>query len=63
VLYLAVGACRHNWRELDDDVMQSSVVVVDSREGAMEESGDVILSHVIRIIKLCLLTVGRIGNS
>ena len=40
----AVGACRPDWRELDDDAM-SNVVFVDSREGAMKESGDVILSR------------------
>jgi thiomorpholine-carboxylate dehydrogenase len=40
----AVGACRPDWRELDDNAMQRSVVFVDSREGAMKESGDVILS-------------------
>jgi thiomorpholine-carboxylate dehydrogenase len=39
----AVGACRPDWRELDDDAM-SNVVFVDSREGALKESGDVILS-------------------
>jgi ornithine cyclodeaminase/alanine dehydrogenase-like protein (mu-crystallin family) len=40
----AIGACRPDWRELDDDVMRGSVVFVDSREGALKESGDVILS-------------------
>ncbi|XP_046888808.1 ketimine reductase mu-crystallin isoform X3 [Hypomesus transpacificus] len=40
----AVGACRPDWRELDDDLMRAAVVYVDSREGAMAESGDVILS-------------------
>ncbi len=39
----AVGACRPDWRELDDEVM-ANVVFVDSREGAMKESGDIILS-------------------
>jgi ornithine cyclodeaminase/alanine dehydrogenase-like protein (mu-crystallin family) len=39
----AVGACRPDWRELDDDAM-ANVVFVDSRAGAMKESGDVILS-------------------
>jgi ornithine cyclodeaminase/alanine dehydrogenase-like protein (mu-crystallin family) len=39
----AVGACRPDWRELDDDAMRNSVFV-DSREAAMKESGDVILS-------------------
>ena len=41
----AVGACRPDWRELDDDAMKN-VVFVDSREAAMKESGDVILSGV-----------------
>jgi len=40
----AVGACRPDWRELDDDAMLNNVVFVDSREAAMKESGDVILS-------------------
>ena len=40
----AIGACRPDWRELDDDAMHKSIVFVDSREAAMKESGDVILS-------------------
>ena len=40
----AIGACRPDWRELDDEAIQKAVVFVDSREGAMKESGDVILS-------------------
>jgi ornithine cyclodeaminase/alanine dehydrogenase-like protein (mu-crystallin family) len=39
----AIGACRPDWRELDDKAM-ANVVFVDSREGALKESGDVILS-------------------
>lgn len=42
----AVGACRPDWRELDDVLMRQAVVYVDSREGALKESGDVILSGV-----------------
>ncbi|TLZ31796.1 MAG: ornithine cyclodeaminase family protein, partial [Gammaproteobacteria bacterium] len=38
------GAPRPDWRELDDDVMLGSTLIVDSREGALRESGDVILS-------------------
>ena len=41
-----VGACRPDWRELDDELMQGAVVVVDSREAALKESGDIILSKV-----------------
>jgi thiomorpholine-carboxylate dehydrogenase len=40
----AVGAPRPTWRELDDEAM-ANVVVVDSREAARHESGDVILSN------------------
>lgn len=39
----AVGSCRPDQRELDDAAM-ANVVFVDSREGALKESGDVILS-------------------
>src|SRR5213596_3203478 len=39
----AIGACRPDWRELDYQAM-SNVIFVDSREGALKESGDVILS-------------------
>ncbi len=40
----AVGAARPSWRELDDELMTSSVLIVDSREAAVKEAGDVILS-------------------
>jgi ornithine cyclodeaminase/alanine dehydrogenase-like protein (mu-crystallin family) len=39
----AVGSPRPNWRELDDMAM-ANTLVVDSREAALKESGDVILS-------------------
>ncbi len=39
----AVGSARPTWRELDDEAM-ANVVVVDSREAVLKESGDVILS-------------------
>lgn len=48
-----MGACRPNWRELDDVLMKEAVVYVDSREGAMAESGDVILSGVS--LSLCFI--------
>ena len=37
----AVGAPRPTWRELDDDAM-GNVLIVDSREAVLRESGDVI---------------------
>jgi thiomorpholine-carboxylate dehydrogenase len=39
----AVGSPRPDWRELDDEAMMNALFV-DSREGALKESGDVILS-------------------
>ncbi|HJT80280.1 MAG TPA: ornithine cyclodeaminase family protein, partial [Chthoniobacterales bacterium] len=39
----AVGACRPDWRELDDAAM-ANMLFVDSRAAAEQESGDVILS-------------------
>src|SRR5271168_1749864 len=39
----AVGSPRPNWRELDDRVM-ANILIVDSREAVLKESGDVILS-------------------
>jgi ornithine cyclodeaminase/alanine dehydrogenase-like protein (mu-crystallin family) len=41
----AVGACLPAWRELDDDALRGSTLIVDSREAALRESGDVILSR------------------
>jgi thiomorpholine-carboxylate dehydrogenase len=39
----AIGACRPDWRELDAEAM-ANIVFVDSREAALKESGDLILS-------------------
>ena len=50
----AVGACRPDWRELDDEAMANSVFV-DSREAAMKEAGDIILSGA----KIC----GELGEA
>jgi thiomorpholine-carboxylate dehydrogenase len=41
----AVGACLPTWRELDDEALLGSTLIVDSREAALRESGDVILSR------------------
>ncbi|XP_054625198.1 ketimine reductase mu-crystallin [Dunckerocampus dactyliophorus] len=40
----AVGACNETSRELDDVLMKEAVIYTDCREGAMTESGDIILS-------------------
>jgi thiomorpholine-carboxylate dehydrogenase len=58
----AVGACRPDWRELDDDAMRNSVVFVDSREAAIKESGDVILSGAKIYAELGEAFAGKIDN-
>ncbi|HST29460.1 MAG TPA: NAD(P)-binding domain-containing protein, partial [Chthoniobacterales bacterium] len=58
----AVGACRHDWRELDDDAMRESVVFVDSFEAATKESGDVILSGAKIYAELGKTLAGEIEN-
>jgi len=41
----AIGATRPDWRELDDDLVTTARVFVDSREAATRESGDVIAAR------------------
>ena len=43
----AVGACRPDWRELDDDLVRSARLYVESREAATRESGDVMAGTVV----------------
>jgi thiomorpholine-carboxylate dehydrogenase len=56
----AVGAVRPNWRELDDDVMRN-LLVVDSREAVMKESGDVIQSQAKIFAEVGELFAGKIA--
>ena len=58
----AVGACRPDWRELDDDAIRNSVVFVDSHEAAMKESGDVILSSAKIHAELGEALAGKIDS-
>jgi ornithine cyclodeaminase/alanine dehydrogenase-like protein (mu-crystallin family) len=55
----AIGACRPDWRELDDETM-TNVVFVDSREGAMKESGDIILSGATIYAELGEALAGKV---
>jgi thiomorpholine-carboxylate dehydrogenase len=57
----AIGACRPDWRELDDEAM-SNVLFVDSREGAMKESGDVILSGAKLYAELGEALAGKVPS-
>ncbi len=54
-----VGASRPDWREMDDEAM-ANVVFVDSREGAMKEAGDVILSSAKIHAELGEALVGKL---
>src|SRR5437868_522497 len=57
----AVGACRPDWRELDDEAM-TNVFFVDSREGAWKESGDVILSRAKIYAELGEALAGKVPS-
>src|SRR5438874_6380422 len=57
----AVGACRPDWRELDDEAM-ANVVFVDSREAAVKESGDVILSGTEIYAELGKALAGKVPS-
>jgi thiomorpholine-carboxylate dehydrogenase len=57
----AVGACRPDWRELDDDAMRN-VIFVDSREAALKESGDVILPGAKIYAELGEALAGKINS-
>jgi ornithine cyclodeaminase/alanine dehydrogenase-like protein (mu-crystallin family) len=57
----AVGACRPDWRELDDEAMRNSVVFVDSRDAAAKESGDLILSKANVYAELGELFAGKVA--
>jgi ornithine cyclodeaminase/alanine dehydrogenase-like protein (mu-crystallin family) len=57
----AIGACRPDWRELDDEAM-ANVVLVDSRKGAMKESGDVILSGAKIYAELGEALAGKVSS-
>jgi len=55
----AVGAVRPNWRELDNETMHN-VLVVDSREAVMKESGDVIQSRAAIAAEIGEIFAGKI---
>ncbi len=59
----AIGACRPDWRELDDEVMRRSRLFVDSREGALSESGDIILSKAAVVAELGGVFAGKEGRT
>ena len=57
----AIGACRPDWRELDDEAM-ANVVFVDSREAALKESGDLILSGAKIYAELGAALAGKVPS-
>jgi ornithine cyclodeaminase/alanine dehydrogenase-like protein (mu-crystallin family) len=56
-----IGASRPDWRETDDEAM-ANVIFVDSREGALKESGDVILSGAKIYAELGEALAGKIPS-
>jgi ornithine cyclodeaminase/alanine dehydrogenase-like protein (mu-crystallin family) len=62
-LVLAVGATGASLRELDDEVMQSSFVVAESRSCAERESGDVRLSGATVQAEIGEVLSGKIARA
>jgi ornithine cyclodeaminase/alanine dehydrogenase-like protein (mu-crystallin family) len=60
-LVLAVGAVGAALRELDDEVMQSSLIVAESRSCAERESGDVQLSGTNVDLEIGEIVSGRVA--
>jgi thiomorpholine-carboxylate dehydrogenase len=58
----AIGACRPDWRELDDEAM-ANIVFVDSREAALKESGDLILSGAKIYAELGEALAGKVPSN
>ena len=56
-----IGASRPDWRDTDDEAM-ANVIFVDSREGAMKESGDVILSGATIYAELGEALAGKLPS-
>jgi ornithine cyclodeaminase/alanine dehydrogenase-like protein (mu-crystallin family) len=56
----AVGAVGPKARELDDDAMKNAVVLVESREAALEESGEIMQSGVQIYAELGEVLIGKI---
>ena len=58
---ISVGACRPNQREMDPELLSRARVVVDSRDAAFQESGDVILAEREgRIAKEQVMELGEV---
>lgn len=56
----AIGAPRPSWRELDDEAM-CNVIVADSRESALKEAGDVILSGAPVYAEIGEILAGKVA--
>jgi ornithine cyclodeaminase/alanine dehydrogenase-like protein (mu-crystallin family) len=55
----AVGAVGPSRRELDADVMRSGPVIVESREAALRESGEIVISQVAIYAELGEILAGK----
>jgi thiomorpholine-carboxylate dehydrogenase len=56
----AIGACRPDWRELDDQLLRRARIWVDSREAALAESGDVIAAGTALVGEIGALAAGAV---
>ncbi|CAF0849508.1 unnamed protein product [Didymodactylos carnosus] len=40
---IAVGACKSTFREIDSDLVRDSILIVDHKESALKEAGDILI--------------------
>lgn len=59
----AIGACRPDWRELDDTTLRRARLVVDSRAAALVESGDVMAAPGIAAELGDVITTPGLGRT
>jgi len=58
----AIGACRPEWRELDDALLERARIWVDSKDAALAESGDVIAAGARLVGEIGAVANGVLGG-
>jgi ornithine cyclodeaminase/alanine dehydrogenase-like protein (mu-crystallin family) len=58
----AIGACRPEWRELDDALVERARIWVDSKDAALAESGDVIAGAEQLVGEIGAVASGVLGG-
>ena len=62
-IVISVGACRSDWRELDDELMHNSAIYIDNIQAASAEAGDIVLSGSVDRIQCDICHIIKGGAS